>query len=228
MAGGVKERVLIMLSKAPVPGSVKTRLAAELGDETAAQLQAAFIADLGARFERYRQTTPILACAPDASHLLFRVLNERGWTVWPQGEGDLGQRLQRLLERALSAGAERVVMIGSDSPTLPGALLDLAFEALASVDVAIGPVPDGGYYLIGARRAGGGLFEAISWGSHLVYAETMARVAERGASFEVLPYWYDVDEVADLRAMAATLASPGPYGLIEAPETQAVLRSIEL
>jgi rSAM/selenodomain-associated transferase 1 len=214
---------LLLLSKAPEPGRVKTRLAAEVGDELAARVQRAFLDDLGALGEGRPGLERVLCCAPSVEHEAFEALGARGWRRWPQGEGDLGERLTRLLRRALDKGAERVAIIGSDSPTLPWPLVERAFAALDACDVAVGPVFDGGYYLIAARRADTPAFVDIPWGTERAFDVTLRRLAEAGVQFRVLPFWYDVDTRDDVRRMANHLGLAGPYGPIEAPATGRLL-----
>jgi uncharacterized protein len=217
---------LVMFAKAPIPGRVKTRLGALLGDELAARLQAAFLEDLGARFGALG-VEQVVAAAPDASHAAFAALEARGWRSVPQGEGDLGERLQRIVGDLQRAGARRVVVIGSDSPTLPAALVVEAFRALEEADVAVGPVFDGGYYLIGTRVARPEPFRAIPWGTDQVFATTLRRLEDAAISCHVLPFWYDVDDRTSLALLASHLGLPGPRGLFEAPSTQRVLESLE-
>lgn len=219
---------LLLFSKAPEPGLVKTRLASEVGDELAARVQRAFLDDLGALGEAQPDLTRVLCCTPRVEHDAFDALAARGWRRWAQGEGDLGVRLTRLLARALSEGAERVVIIGSDSPTLPWALVARAFTALETCDVAIGPVFDGGYYLIAARRADTPAFQDIPWGTERAFDVTLRRLAEAQVQFRVLPFWYDVDTRDDVRRMSNHLGLPGPYGPIEAPATGRLLAETDV
>ncbi len=111
-----------MFSRAPIAGKVKTRLAASLGDEAAAQIQAAFIRDLGNRYAAFRGER-LLAATPTSDHPVFAELVELGWRAVEQGAGDLGERLERWVRRLLESGPRRLVIIGSDSPTLPAELV---------------------------------------------------------------------------------------------------------
>jgi rSAM/selenodomain-associated transferase 1 len=242
-----------MFAKAPVPGRVKTRLARDVGAEAAAELQRAFLLDLGRRFScfgedrvdqvgRIAQIARLLACSPDPEAPVFEQLAELGWGRWRQGDGPLGVRLRRAFRRAARQGAERVVFLGSDSPTLPAVLVGQAFDALASgAEAVLGPGFDGGYYLVGGRTNGGerastsrgwdlagALFEEIPWGGPAVFSTTLRRLEARGIAYEVLPFWYDVDTLTALRTLIDHLDLRGPHGRIEAPETAATLERLRL
>ncbi|RME44423.1 MAG: glycosyltransferase, partial [Deltaproteobacteria bacterium] len=129
-----------------------------------------------------------------------------------QGEGDLGRRMAHAFSLGL-ASHERVVVIGSDAPTLPPAHLSAAFDALRTRKVVIGPARDGGYYLIGLRGEIPPIFEGIAWGSASVLADTLERLPPRQT--HLLPFWFDVDTPDDLRLLAAYL----PFLLEEHPDT---------
>ena len=219
-----------MFSKAPVVGQVKTRLAAELGSDLAAQLQQAFIRDIGRRFSQQDTITPIrlvAVCTPHTEFPVFAELSQMGWALWLQGDGDLGARLKRAIRRSVEKGAERIVVIGSDSPTLPTELVEMAFAALRHTEVVIGPAFDGGYYLIGLNRELVAPFEGIDWGRPTVFSSTMARIEEAHISCTVLPFWYDIDQLDDLSLLARTVGLPGPYGRIDAPATETLLARID-
>lgn len=131
-----------MFVKAPEPGRVKTRLAAVIGDANAAELYRAFLTDL---IERFRQTGDrrVLAYSPadDMTREFFRQLAGGDYDLWPQPDADLGTRMQTFFE---TFGPEPVVLIGSDSPTLPDESPAAAFELLERTDVVLGPATDGG------------------------------------------------------------------------------------
>ena len=90
------------------------------------------------------------------------------------------------------------MLIGSDSPTLPVEYVESAFRLLRESDVVLGPTEDGGYYLVGASRNAVGIFQNIEWSTSRVWEQTVARLHELQLSYQSLPQWYDVDELADL------------------------------
>jgi len=126
---------------------------------------------------------------------------------------DLSARLQQLFRELFAKGYGRVVVIGSDSPTLPRARLLQALRVLHHVPVVLGPTEDGGYYLLGCRKVQVGerirlpdIFDGIAWGTSKAYAQTLKRLRRDRVAFGVLPRWYDVDRPADLRRLRREVA----------------------
>lgn len=179
------------------PGKVKTRLAATLGDEATAEIYRQFVLTLIRRFSRTGDER-VLCFAPDDRAAAFREVAGSDWFVKPQSSGNLGERMIGFFDSHFRNGAERVVLIGSDSPTMPTEHVESAFRLLSETDVVLGPTEDGGYYLIGASRDVAGIFEEIDWSTPQVWDQTIARLCELQLSYESLPQWYDVDERADL------------------------------
>lgn len=210
---------LVVMARAPVPGQVKTRLCrsapqtpeAALTPTQAAAVHAAFVADVcrgGARSGIARRR---LYVAGDPAHpQLAAVAREHGFVIREQQGAELGARMAAAIAAELWQGASAVVLVGTDSPTLPGAYLGRAATWLGgAADVVLGPAADGGYYLIGARRPLPELFAAgVEWGTAQVLPETLARLrrlADSGARVALLPFFYDVDTPQDLRLLAAHL-----------------------
>jgi rSAM/selenodomain-associated transferase 1 len=200
--------LLAMFAKHWQPGAVKTRLAARWGEQRASQLYLAFLETLVARMggmgdERWLVFTPLAARAA------FKELVPAGWTLRQQSSGDLGQRMAALFADAFDHGADRCVLIGSDSPTLPPAHVKRAFEALEHVPVVLGPARDGGYCLIGARGSVPPIFEEIDWSTSRVLDQTVARLRSAGVAFELLSPWYDVDTPEDVERLREDLRRAG-------------------
>jgi uncharacterized protein len=187
-----------VMCKAPRPGHTKTRLAVMIGAERAAELSGCFLRDVAAAIE----------AVPES-------LGRKGYGIYaPAGaEADLRQALPpsfdlllqddagfgRLLHNAtvdLLARHDCVLLVNSDSPTLPTAFLVDAIEALRRPGdrAVLGPAADGGYYLIGLKAAHGRLFEDVPWGTSEVTRRTVERAAEIGLEVLRLPEWYDVDD----------------------------------
>ncbi len=213
-----------MFVRDPVVGAVKTRLAVSTGGGEAAALYAAFVDDLcGALSPRFRMT---IACTPDAGSPYFRRLAARhDVTLTPQGGGDLGARMERVVRTAL-ADAARVVVIGSDAPTLPAAYVARAFAALRRTRVVLGPSLDGGYYLVGVRAPVAPIFRRMRWSDAAVLARTLRRLARARVPHTLLPCWYDVDTRADLELLRRHLAVAWCVGERIAPRTRRVLRRL--
>lgn len=193
------------MAKAPAAGLAKTRLIPALGAEGAAALAARMLAHAVGE-ARAAHVGPVMLCgAPDPSHPAFtRLAGDGGLALHPQGDGDLGARMQRAFDRAL-ATHERAVLIGTDAPDLDAAVLRVAAEALATHDAVFAPALDGGYALIGLRRAaprGSRLFEAMPWSTAQVMAITRERLRESGLRWHELPALHDIDEPADLVHLA--------------------------
>lgn len=213
-------RRLLLFTKPAREGRVKTRLIGDLTAAEAAELHAAFLADLLDRL-REGDFELRLAWALDPDEEL-----PQGPVPGVRQEGsDLGERLYR----ALSGGDARAVMaLGSDHPTLPLSLIHRAFETLetpeAGADVVLGPAEDGGYYLI-ALRAGAvhrRLFEDIAWSTDRVLPATLERCCELGLAVELLPEASDVDTPEDLRRLAERMADSD----LGCPRTRDLLQSL--
>lgn len=183
----------IVFCKAPVAGKVKTRLQPQYSPEQAADIHTAMATCVIERaLHLYPQTW---VAADDPHHSFFQQFDA---TVLPQGEGDLGSRMNRLAERAFTYGARGVLLLGTDSPHMSVARMQCAIRLLRDYDVVLGPVEDGGYDLLAMRRHEKGLFRNISWGTASVLDETMKRVAEQRLSCRCLSMGFDVDTADDL------------------------------
>jgi uncharacterized protein len=191
---------LVVMAKAPEPGRAKTRLMPALGADGAARLAARLLehAMRAARAAGFDDL--VLACAPDTRHAAFAAQQVQGGVALvAQGEGDLGVRMRRAFEHGFAAGAARIVLIGTDIPALDAALLRQAAEALRAADAVFAPAADGGYGLIGLRRAAPAtLFDAIPWSTAAVMATTRERLAAARLSHVELALVHDIDEPADL------------------------------
>jgi rSAM/selenodomain-associated transferase 1 len=193
------KRSLIVMGKAPEAGRTKTRLSPPLTPEEAAGLYEAFLidcVDLGFQlgWERVSVVYPPTAGA----RTILRQVLPRGTRLIAQHGSGLQAALSGAFEREISRGFDRVVLIGSDNPSLPTAIIEDAAIRLGDYDLVIGPSMDGGYYLIAMSYPHPGLFERITWSTSVVYAETLERASELGLRVFALPAWYDVDTVQEL------------------------------
>lgn len=189
---------IIVFAKAPVPGLAKTRLAPALGEAGAAvlaermlrqALTQAVAADVG----------PVELCAaPDASHpALQAAAAEQGVRLTEQGTGDLGLRMHHAFARSLMHHG-RVLLIGTDAPALDAGVLRQAASALQDHDAVFVPALDGGYALVGQRRADPRWFSDMRWSHDRVMEDTRERLRAAGVRWAELPPVADVDEPADL------------------------------
>src|SRR4051794_31640293 len=149
--------VLGIFGKQPDAGKVKTRLAAGLGDDAAAAIHEAMLFDTLETWNSRSILDPggrrVLVYAPADAGPWFDPRVSEAFALQPQVEGDLGTRMREFFAGEFDDGAARVVLIGSDSPTLDPSIVITAFLCLEGRDVVIGPSTDGGYYLVGARNA---------------------------------------------------------------------------
>jgi uncharacterized protein len=199
-------RQLGVFAKYWQPGEVKTRLAAQWGDVAASRMYRGFLVAILNRFGMLAERR-VLAFTPLERRNEFAELAAARWELEPQAAGDLGQRMRGYFEVAFAAGADRVVLVGSDSPTVPCVFVERAFALLETHDVALGPTHDGGYYLVGAVRRVPPIFEGVAWSTPHVWEQTMEQIRRAGLSHATLPPWYDVDEPTDLARLRAELAS---------------------
>ena len=207
---------LAVMIKAPRAGESKTRLVPPLTHEEAAALSVAFLRDTAANIAEAcaeheegsgRGANAVAAYTPRGAEAAFDELLPRGFALLPQRGESFGERLFHAAEDLLRLGYESCCLIDSDSPTLPRSLLTAALAELSRPGerIVLGPADDGGYYLIGMRRAHRRLFEEINWSTAEVSAQTVARAREISLDVALLPAWYDVDDGASLRRLCVEL-----------------------
>lgn len=189
--------------RAPVPGTVKTRLARGVGEAAATQIYRQMAEHCIASASAAHPGAVQLMCTPDAEHPFFaECVLRHGVTLGVQGDGDLGERMSRALRSALQA-ADAALLMGSDVPSIGADDLLAASAALhAGQDAVICPTEDGGYSLIGLRRHDPRVFEGIAWSTPAVLAQTRRVFSALGLRWTELPLRWDVDEVADLARLA--------------------------
>jgi rSAM/selenodomain-associated transferase 1 len=215
--------LLVVLMRWPVLGTGKSRLAAALGAEAAHRLHRGFVADT----LRWSAAWPRLVAfnPPQARREVARAAP--GAELVAQPAGDLGTRLDHAFAGGFAAGARRVLLVGSDSPTLPEALLEACLEAAGEGTVSLVGAQDGGFVAIAAGRAAAArlpaLFAGVEWSTARTAAQVTARARAAGLEVRRTGAWYDVDEAGDLQRLARDLArDPG-----RAPRTAAALAGLE-
>lgn len=201
---------LAVFVRPPVKGVVKTRLAPVLGSDGAASLYEAFVDDTLALCDRVREAgrVDVQLWSSNLEHAAMSEWGRRSGRVPRlQPDGDLGARLQAAFDEGLRS-YERVVIIGSDAPTLPLSAIVAAFDALEDAPVVLGPSNDGGYYAIGATHQVRPRFDRVRWSTPSALADTLAANADLGV--KLLSPWYDIDGPGDLQVLRAHLsADPG-------------------
>jgi len=214
---------LVIFAKAPLVGQVKTRLCPPLSLEEAAELARCFLVDMVERACRLPTVRVYLAIMPAESEPMFRVLLPFPVEYVAQRGVSLGEREHNVFDDLLQRGATRVVLIGSDIPTLPLSYLQEAFSHLedSHCDAVFGPSHDGGYYLVGMRVLHPALFENIPWSTPSVMAETSAQARKHNLNVALIPSWHDVDDKDDLSYLVTELSHPNSE--THAPRTKAFL-----
>lgn len=201
---------LLVFARAPEPGKVKTRLASQIGAEAAARLYAALLQDTlstCALAATHYETevvvcyTPHNAFAPGA-YSLSHLWQGKSWS---QQGTDLGEKMRLAFAHYFIQCRERIVLIGSDMPTLNVATLWAAFEALTTHDLVFGPAQDGGFYLIGARAPlPADIFQSVIWSHESTLQGVLHNAARLNLDVALLPEGADIDEWCDVQNFVST------------------------
>jgi len=202
-------QALVIVAKAPRPGKCKTRLCPPFSPDQAAELYRCFLLDTIS----IARDAVAAESAPTAITLIYPN-GDREWLsslippcvrLLPQHRGDLGAVLQGAFQDHLADGHQRVVIMGTDSPSMPASLISESFYVLKNHDLVLGPARDGGYYLIGLKQSHPPLFEHIAWSEDRVLAQTLARAGKLELDVFLLPPWYDIDTVAELQELISEI-----------------------
>ncbi len=188
-----KARALVVVAKAPLEGSVKTRLSPHLNPADAATLYECLLGDIVAKLEKHKESEFWLAFAPGGedyfsqNYAPIRLLAQRG--------KNLGERLHHVFVDLFHRGYGEIVVADSDSPTVPLSSIDQAYKQLSEegCDLVLGPSVDGGYYLIGLKRLAEGIFQDIPWSTSSVLDTTLKKAEKLALKVELLPPAYDID-----------------------------------
>lgn len=194
----INVRTIGVFAKHWAPGQVKTRLARDIGLEPAAALARAMLEVTLARVERADADRKVLLFSPRDREREFQTV-ARQWTLCPQSDGDLGQRMYTFFDDQFQAGASQVVVLGSDSPHLPPNAIQEVWQGLQHFDCVWGPAADGGYYALGLRRLHPEFFRQIPWSSSEVLSRSQAQAESLGFSQTQLTRLEDVDDWGSLQ-----------------------------
>lgn len=201
-----------ILARAPIPGQAKTRLIPALGAEGAARLARQMLAHTLAQ-ALAANAGPVELCmspAPDDPAWQGIELPPAVARI-AQGEGDLGQRMARAMNRVLADGRPALLM-GTDGPQLDAALLRETADQLTRHDAVLLPACDGGYLLIGLHAPCPAIFDNMVWSTRTVAAETLRRLALENRKVWVGPTLHDIDEPADLARLPSKLNLFNDFG----------------
>lgn len=184
---------LLVFLKTPEPGKVKTRLAASVGNEEACDIYRHLVDVTLKAILGFDSVT--LCYTPDESGVFWETTLRKGWSCLPQGSGDLGIRIARMIQTVFDSKKTPIIVIGTDCPEIrPQDILDAAHD-LSSVDAVIGPAQDGGYWLIGLQKPCPELFKNIDWGTASVLAQTLEIANHLGLKTRQLRELMDIDDL---------------------------------
>ena len=201
-----QEAHLLIFSRVPVLGRVKSRLAAGVGQPAALAVYHELLAiTRTAAVAAQVPTTVWLADAVGPEPSAAEAQEWAAMTTRCQAAGDLGERMTAAFAVAFAAGASRVAIIGTDCPGLRADHLRQAFALLAEHDVVLGPATDGGYYLLGLRQPQPELFQNKEWSTATVLTDTVADAHRLSRRVALLPELRDVDTAADLAVWRAEM-----------------------
>ena len=189
---------ILVFGKAPCPGQVKTRLAADIGEDEAARSYARWLERHLTALVGYKLAPVELWVSPNVEHPLFTKLrDELGISLIEQPGGNLGQRMRKAFHKSLKHSLP-VVLTGSDCPVMTPEYVGRALEALtAGIDVVFGPSEDGGYVLVGQNCPHPSLFSEIPWSTRDVLHRTRLRLLAEHQSWAELETLGDIDTVDD-------------------------------
>jgi len=221
--------MLAMLARKPVPGKVKPGLAEVLGAPSAAKLYRSFIMDLCERFARLSVPERVLAYAPRGARKAVSLLASRHWRLMLQEGSSTGSALAAIFEDAWQRGYQRVVVLLTDCPTVPGGFVIDAFDRLLVDDVVLGPTTGGGVYLVGMSLERPELFMGLDWDAGDLFDALVERVDAFGLVLGLVPHWYEVEDRFGLDRLSSHLRALALVGDDELPRrTQTLLQRLRL
>lgn len=195
-----KENALAIMLKAPRPGTVKTRLVPPLTHLEACELYECFIRDTFRTSSNIDAALYAFYTPKDAFREIERLF-PGGITAIAQEDGGLGERIFGCFKELFGMGYKKIVVIGSDSPDIPGEHIEDAFRQLSHSELVLGPAKDGGYYLVAMSRLTEEPFLEIPWSTDKVLEATLDRASRAQIPFRLIAPWHDMDTVGDLRAL---------------------------
>jgi len=199
-----EETHLVIMTKFPEPGKVKTRLGATIGNEASCKLHRAMVQHL------LEKTLPNLNSVQVRFHVAggtdSDITNWLATDSWQrQAEGDLGLKMKHAIRTSLSEGANKVLIIGTDCPAITPEHINAAVNALDVVDVSFTPALDGGYVMAGMKDIHSAMFDNIEWSTESVLTLSTERLNTMGKTVKHLEALRDIDTEADLEHAAEVL-----------------------
>jgi len=191
------------MAKAPVAGSVKTRLLPYLSAAEAAELARSLLLDQLSHLCAIETADLYVAFTPAQEETLMKQWVPAPFQLFLQNEGDLGARMQGVFAQLFGKGHQAIILIGADLMPVPLAYFAQAYEYLAGAEprVVLGPSHDGGYYLVGLNRPMPAMFENMIWSHDQVFTQTVTKLADLGIETRRLPMGFDIDTPDDLQIL---------------------------
>jgi len=198
-------KTVIIMTKVPIAGTVKTRLQPYLSAEQCAALAECFLRDTVKKVNSLKNKLIVAYSPIENRDILLEILPREKIFIEQKG-ATLGERMFHAFEFAFKRNSDSVVMIGTDSPTFPAEFISQAFNNLSETDAVLGATIDGGFYLIGLRSLKKELFENVEWSSPQTFEQTARNIKNANLNLSLLPVWYDVDTPEDLKRLKNDLA----------------------
>ncbi len=189
------DNAVIIFVKNPVPGKVKTRLAAAVGNDKALAIYLDLVTHTleaveNVTADKYIYFSDEMDAAIGQNGLAF--------TKAVQSGEDLGEKMKNAFRDVLNSGYKKVIIIGTDCPGISREILQQAFDELNDTDIVLGPAADGGYYLLGMKTLYPLLFDTIEWSTPTVLKATVDRCIQTNLRHQLLEELSDIDEEKDL------------------------------
>ena len=211
---------LVIFAKQPHAGRVKLRISRAIGATKTAELTHCFLMDTLDKIRGLMIARKDLGYMPEDARDYFRdfVAPYLDISTFAQQGDSLGDRLQHAFGHEMTYGADQIVAMNTDAPSLPREFIQGAFEALAHSDIVIGPTLGGAFYLFGSRIPANAIFHGIPWGTQDVFRQLVHNTVSAGLSLKTLPPWYDVDSEHELQFLKAHMTALEQGGHKDLPQ----------
>jgi rSAM/selenodomain-associated transferase 1 len=195
------KRALIIFVKAPITGKVKTRLQPCIASEKVVEIYKSFVTEILTKCSGIKRVNKFLGCTPTKDDDFLKAMKKTyRMKMFLQRGASLSERIFNAFQDHFKKGYTEVVLIGSDSPTIPLDYIKTAFFKLKRTDFIIGPCFDQGLYLIGAqKKKANDIFRNLRLDTGEDVNTILRLVNTMNIKFSMLPFWYDVDTIDDLR-----------------------------
>jgi rSAM/selenodomain-associated transferase 1 len=199
----ISRHAIIIMTRYPDPGQVKTRLIPALGEEGACRLHQKMVEHTMVTARNFSLVSPseLFVFFNGGSEVLMKSWLGSDAEYLPQSDGDLGAKMSVAFHEVFNRGCKTVMMIGTDCPDIDYHILSKSFSLLDKTEMVIGPAADGGYYLLGLKKNHDNLFKGIVWGSDQVFSQTMDAARNAQIRVSCLPELADIDRPEDLEQL---------------------------